>query len=272
MTADPQVEAAGSDFYYASLYRSREERERVRLLDAIKSQVTAIPLAVSDRGVARVKLDWWHTEAGELADGRPRHELTRAYHQRFGAGTDIAPALHTLVTGLDDELGREPVSTRAAQLAWFDDTFGPIYRLYAQPGDPVPDEVELVFTELARWIEMGYALLQIKALALRHLHRFPDDALETAGCTWDDVISGTNTEAVVGFVAAEASRIGAALADCRAQVPAAMRPRARTLSTLARIVGRTLAEMRTDGCRVWQHRITLTPVRKLWCAFRYRWA
>tara|TARA_R110002096_G_scaffold152214_6_gene315220 strand:- start:1854 stop:2672 length:819 start_codon:yes stop_codon:yes gene_type:complete len=272
MTPDPQRGTAGSDFYYASLYRPREERDRVRLLDAIKSQVTAIPLSVSDHGVARVKLDWWHSEAVELADGRPRHELTRAYHQRFGTDDGIAPALHALITGLDDELGRECVSTRAAQLAWFDDTFGPIDRLYAQPGDPLPDEVELVFTELARWIEMGYALLQIKALALRHLHRFPNDALETAACTWDDVINGTNTDAVVRFVSAEASRIGAALVDRRAQLPAASRPRARTLSTLAGIVDRTLAEMRADGCRVWQHRITLTPVRKLWCAFRCRWA
>jgi len=272
VTPDPQHGTVGSDFYYASLYRPREERERVRLLDAIKSQITAIPLSVSDRGVARVKLDWWHSEAAELADGRPRHELTRAYHRRFGIDDGIAPALHALITGLDDELGREYMSTRAAQLAWFDHTFGPVYRLYAQRGDSVPDDVGLVFTELARWIEMGYALLQIKALALRHLHRFPNDALETAVCTWDDVINGTHTDAVVSFVAAEASHIGAALAERRAQLPAALGPRARTLSTLADIVGRTLAELRADGCRVWQHRITLTPVRKLWCAFRCRWA
>lgn len=272
MTAEPLREAAGSDLYYASLYRPPAERERVRLLDAIKRQITAIPLSVSDRGVARVKLDWWHAEAAELADGQPRHELTRTYYRRFGCGDGIAPALHALVTGIDDELGRDHLATRAAQTAWFDATFAPIYRLHAQSTAPGPVEVEFGCDELGRWIEMGYALLQVKALALRQLHRFPDDALITAGCTWDDLIHGTNSDAVIRFVSAEASCISAGLADCGAQLPDILRPRARTLSTLAAIVDRTLTEMRADGCRVWQHRVTLTPVRKLWCAFRYRWA
>lgn len=272
MTTEPLRVAAGSDLYYASLYRPPTERERVRLLDAIKRQITAIPLSVSDRGVARVKLDWWHAEAAELAAGQPRHELTRTYHQRFGCSDGIAPALHALVAGIDDELGRDRLATRTAQTAWFDATYGPIYRLHAQAAAPGEVDAEFVCGELGRWIEMGYALLQVKALALRQLHRFPDDALATADCTWDDLIHGTNTDAVIRFVAAEASCIRAALANCRAQLPQVLRPRARTLSTLAAIVDRTLAEMHADGCRVWQHRVTLTPVRKLWCAFRYRWA
>ena len=267
MTADPQHETAGSDLYYASLYRPYAERERVRLLDAIHYQIATIPLTVSDRGVARVKLDWWHNEASELADGRPRHALTRAYHQRFGLDDGIASSLHTLVTGLDHELGGAQLATRALQVAWFDDTFGPIRRLYA----PVPAPRPIVLDEFARWIEMGYALLQIKALALRQLHRFPTDLLTTAGCTWDDLITGSNADAVVRFVTAESLYIGTALVTCQAQLPDAVRPHARTLSTLAAIVGRTLAEMRADGCRVWQHRITLTPLHKLWCAFRGRW-
>ncbi len=271
MTPDPSRETAGSDLYYASLYRPAEERERVRLLDAIKRQVTAIPLSVSDRGVARIKLDWWHTEAAELAGGQPRHDLTRAYCQRFDGADGIAPALHALVTGIDAELGRDHLATAAAQSAWFDATFGPIYHLHTQMLAPDPQEPEVVYVEFARWIEMGYALLQIKPLALRQLHRFPDDALAAAGCSWDDVIHGTNADAVIRFVTAQASPIRAALVACHAELPPALRPRARTLSTLAAIVDRTLAEMCADGCRVWQHRVALTPLRKLWCALRYRW-
>jgi phytoene synthase len=272
MTTDPHREFTGNDLYYASLYRPPEERDRVRLVDTIHRQVAAIPLSVSDRGVARVKLDWWHTEASELSEGRPRHELTRAYHQRFGLDDGIAPAVHALVAGLDRELGSERLATRAAQLAWFDATFGPIYRLYTPATEPLSDEDETVLGELARWTEMGYALLQLKALELRELHRFPSDVLESVGCTSDDLITGAHADAVIRFVTAESIHVGTALDTCRTALPDTLRPRARTLSTLASIVGRTLVEMRADGCRVWQHRITLTPLRKLWCAYRGRWA
>lgn len=271
MTVDPQPGIAGSDLYYASLYRPPGERERVRLLDAIVREIAAIPLAVSDRGVARVKLDWWHTEAAALLDQQPRHELTRAYHQRFGSDRDIAPPLHALVTGLDRELGGERLTTRAAQISWFDETFGPVYRLYAPAPEPAVTVDETALVELARWIEMAYALLRIKALALRQLQRFPSDVLDGAGCNPNDFITGANAGAVVRFVTAESNYIGDALDSCRAQLPDALRTRARTLSTLATIVGRTLVEMRDDGCRVWQHQVTLTPLRKLWCAFRGRW-
>ena len=174
--------------------------------------------------------------------------------------------------GLDDELGGQQFATRAEQTAWFETTFGPVYRLHTQAAAAAVEDVEPVWDEFARCIETGYALLQVKALALRQLYRFPLDALAAAGCTWDDLIEGSNAEAAIRFVSSEAAHIGSGLAACRARLPDASRPRARTLSTLAAIVERTLAEMLSDGCRVWQHRVALTPVRKLWCALRYRWA
>ena len=62
----------GSDFYYASLYVPASSREQLTAINALKVEVSAIPLTVSDAGVARVKLEWWRIEA-ERADDSSRH-------------------------------------------------------------------------------------------------------------------------------------------------------------------------------------------------------
>jgi len=62
---------AGSDFYYASLYLAPAERERVRVLEALRRAIGDVAGQTSDRGVAHVKLAWWQEEVERLAAGVP---------------------------------------------------------------------------------------------------------------------------------------------------------------------------------------------------------
>jgi len=264
--------APDADFYYASLYCPPAERSRIRALRALHQEITAIPLAVSDRGVARVKLEWWRSEALRLAEGQSNHQLSRACLESGSTGGKLSAAVLALVAGLDRELAGHRLRDADEQLTWYDDSFGTYYALYAPMADAESPAAGDLARELGCRIEIADSLLRLKPLSRKQLYRFPDAALAATGCSWDDLATSANTNGLARFADREAERIILSLEDCVNAAPRTARRENRALVTLAWLTRATLQEMRADGCRVWLHRVELTPIRKLWCAFRTRWS
>ncbi len=261
---------AGSDHHYARLYCPPRERRRLDLVHALQSAIGSIPVNVSDRGVARVKLDWWRSELALFAAGDARHDLTRAYLDERGGDEGLAAALDALVRGLDAELAGRTLADDAAQIEWLRSTFGAVYAACVADGDNDHRIDEALAARFATWIEYGYSLLYLLPLVRRECLRISDAALRSAGCSRDDLRYGENRTAVTTLVLRESQRAIDALAACHADVPRAERKPFRYVLTLADIVACTLRELQRDGCRVWRHRVELTPVRKLWRAWRCR--
>jgi len=260
----------GSDFYYASLYEHTRAREQHRAINALKVELCAIPLTVSDTEVARVKLAWWDTEAADLINGNPHHPLTQDYYATYGNVAEVGRALAALSNGLDDELGGRQLATRDDQWAWFDNTFGPLYAVHASVSTQIIEVAPDGWQALGRWIEIGYSLLYLKPLMLRNLKRLPAADLAASSCHWADIESGNNRTAVVQLLQREVQITRDNIADILKRAPRHLRRIHRPLFTLGRIVERTLIEMQKDGYRAWRHRIELTPLRKLWIAWRMR--
>ena len=266
--ADPFAPAPGSDLYYALLYAGKDQRDQLAAINALKLELYEIPVSVSDVGVARVKLEWWRLEAERLDTGEPRHHLTRTYRDKFGSDGRLCHALGALGSGLDDELGGIILSTRAQQFEWFDRTFGPLYALQASVLAPESNIITDPYSDLGRWIEIGYSLLNLKPLAAHGLRRIPAESLAAAGCTWDNLGAVSAKLALASLVAAECSLVIYGIAGITASTPPGMRRQQRPLFTLAAIVQRTVVALREDSGRVLQHRIDLTPLHKLWLAWR----
>lgn len=260
----------GSDLYYALLYLAKAQAKQLATLHALKVELCTIPVSVSDVGVARVKLEWWRLEAERLTAGEPRHLLTRTYLDNYGADGSVGNALAALVSGLDGELGGRRLATREEQFAWFDTTFGPLYALQASILARDEEITPEHWQYLGRWIEIGYALLNLKPLAVHNLRRIPTENLVACGCTWDDIDGGRPSVHVAELVKRECDVAIANIAELIASTPKKARRIQQPLFTLGCIVQNALIELTADGCRIWQHRIELTALRKLWLAWRMR--
>lgn len=81
---DAYAPKAPDDLHYATLYERSANRRRVQALFRLKELLDAVPLEVSDPGVAGVKLAWWREELDRLASGQPRHPLTSWLHAAEG--------------------------------------------------------------------------------------------------------------------------------------------------------------------------------------------
>jgi 15-cis-phytoene synthase len=271
-TSEPIRGHPGSDMHYALLYAPSHLRDHLALINALKSELSAIPVSVSDPGVAHIKLAWWLNEVERTSNGDPTHQLTKSYVANYAHKLDISSALGALIAGLDEEIGGRQFSTRNDQIEWFDRTFGPTYQaqmsLMADPDADVGEIANVV--ELGRLIEIGYSLLNLRISSRRNLRRVPSDSLFSAGCKWDDISSGQAATAVATLLFSESEFVLDKLAAIHHALARRTQRAYLPLITLSKLVQFTLMEMRDDGCRIWQHRVELTPIRKLWIAWRNR--
>ena len=108
--------AAGSDFYYASLYHPPQVRHALHALEALRRELAAIPLDCSDRGVAHIKLAWWRDEITAIARRPARHALADAV-AGVAPAEAVRPALLAYLEALSDGLAEAPLATREDVLA-----------------------------------------------------------------------------------------------------------------------------------------------------------
>jgi phytoene synthase len=269
MSADGSI--SGSDLHYASLYATPPLREQFNLVNALQTELCSIPMSVSDTGVARVKLGWWHGEAQRLVQGNPSHTLTRNYANSSAKMPDISAAMCALIAGLDEELGGRILTTNEDRRDWFNATFSPINEVRLAIGGECDGPLTAQLLELGRWVEVGYSLLFLKPHAMRQIRRLAIDELEAKNCSWNDIESGRESAVVVALLGAETQVASDELSRLLNAIPRVARRTHLPLITLGRIVQDSLIEMRKDGCRIWLHRIELTPLRKLWLAWRTRY-
>jgi phytoene synthase len=96
----------------------------------------------------------------------------------------------------------------------------------------------------------------------------PLDELQQHGVSIDDILQARETD---NFKRLMEFQIGRALGfyeQAFAQLPAADRKPQRAGIIMAAIYRTLLDEIRSDGCRVLSHRTSLTPLRKLWIAWK----
>ena len=79
--------ASGSSFYYAFLFLPPERRAAITAFYAFCREVDDVVDETRDLGVAQTKLAWWRQEVGQAFNGTPNHPVTQAlmpHTQPFG--------------------------------------------------------------------------------------------------------------------------------------------------------------------------------------------
>lgn len=259
----------GSSLHYALLFApDATARDALLATNAVHAEVTAIPAEVSDPGVAAAKLGWWREEIDRALDGNAQHPaaqaLGAAHRQRPFAREDLKGLFDGVA--MDLEYGAYP--SFAALSVYCHQVGGSTVRLAvtacgAEPTASAPFAHDL-----------GMALP-----LLRHLRRLPtdlragrlyipEDELEAAGLDRQRLLRGDDGEALHGLLDEQAVRVRDFLHSALARTPEAERRRLLPLTVHAQLYLKLLERVRAEGMPVLHGRHHLTPVRKLWHAWR----
>lgn len=253
----------GSSTYYSIRFSPAALRNDLARLAAWRHQVRAILEEVRDPGVARLKVQWWRDEAQRLVDGVPSHPLNRALQPLVvRAGLPIAPLL-----GLSDEveaaiLGRDLRDAEALEAACTADLGGHFELLARVQGHQDPDDLAAARC-LGTFCALVYRIRDSGWLARQGRAPIPLTRLRAAGLTPDRLRLAEHRARLPEWLPELARQARALLARPLnfAGLPAGPRLRARILAAL-------LDELEADSFQVAEQRLSLTPWRKLWLAWR----
>ncbi len=261
--------ASGSSFYYAFLFLPAERRRAITAVYAYCREVDDVVDEVTDPAVAQATLTWWRDEVEALFRGEPNHPVTRAL-QPFVAGTfGITQArLAAILDGMEMDLQQNRYLDFAALRRYAHLVAGVVGEMSAS----IFGYREAATLEYAG--RLGIALQLINVIrdvgedARRGRVYLPLDEMQRFGVKVADVLQGRTVGGFVPMMQFQAERARSVYREAMALLPAQDRKAQRTGLIMGAIYSTLLDEIERDGFRVLNQRIALTPLRKLWIAWK----
>jgi len=260
--------ASGSSFYYSFLFLPPERRRAITALYAFCREVDDVVDECSDAAVAQAKLAWWRKELAAAFHGEPQHPVARALAEvapQFGLAES---RLAEIIDGMEMDLRQNRYPTFDALKLYCHRVAGVVGLLSAAIfGYSDPRTLEYA-ADLGMAFQLTNIVRDVGEDARRNRIYLPLDELARHSVTVDDILHARQSDALRKLMEFQ---IGRALEYYRSafeKLPAADRKAQRAGLVMAAIYQATLDEIRRDGCQVLTQRVSLTPIRKLWIAWR----
>jgi phytoene synthase len=260
--------ASGSSFYYSFLFLPPERRRAITALYAFCREVDDVVDECTDAQVARAKLAWWRLEIGKLFEGAPNHPVTRALAPFLEAFQIKRERLNEIVDGMEMDL---------TQTRYLD--FPGLERYCYHVASAVGLLAAGIFgytnprtLDYARNLGTAFQLTNIirdvGEDARKNRIYLPIDELQKFGVAASEILSGTYSEKFRNLMEFQARRAESFYDKAMQTLPAEDRRAQRAGLIMAAIYRATLEEIEHDGFKVLTQRTSLTPLRKLWLAWK----
>ena len=119
----------GSNLYYATLFEKEKNKAIIIGLHAFLYELTDIIKECSDPGVARVKLHWWGEEIERLFQQEPRHPITKYLKEFIALDENLRVSLNSIINNFDNFLFIHKTNNLKAILVLYDLTAGETWHL-----------------------------------------------------------------------------------------------------------------------------------------------
>ncbi|HEY0490239.1 MAG TPA: presqualene diphosphate synthase HpnD [Telluria sp.] len=259
---------SGSSFYYSFLFLPQERRRAITALYAFCREVDDTVDECTDQSVARIKLAWWRTEVSKMYEGTPTHPVMQALQPHLAVYKLEQRHLIAIVDGMEMDLDQSRYLDYPAlqRYCWH---VASVVGILSASIFGVTNPRTLEYAEkLGLAFQLTNIIRDVGEDARKGRIYLPINELQQFGVTAADLLNARHSdkfEALMRFQVARAYKIyDEAMAllpkeDRRAQRPGLM---------MAAIYRTVLDEIERDNYHVLNQRISLTPIRKLWLAWK----
>ncbi|HEU4459034.1 MAG TPA: presqualene diphosphate synthase HpnD [Methylibium sp.] len=272
--------ASGSSFYYTFLFLPPARREAITAFYAFCREVDDVVDEVSDPGVAATKLAWWRQEIAKAYAGGPQHPVMQAlmpHSARFGIRADH---LQQVVDGCEMDLSQtryldEPALKRYCHLVAgiVGEVSAGIFG--AEDGVPIDEPTRRYAHMLGLAFQLTNIIRDVGDDARRGRIYLPVSELQRFDVKANELLKREPpwgySERFVALMKFQAERAHRCYDEALALLPSEARRAQRPGLMMASIYRTLLREIEADDFRVLHQRIALTPLRKLWLAWKTNW-
>jgi phytoene synthase len=260
--------ASGSSFYYSFLFLPPERRRAITALYAYCREVDDVVDECRDAGVARAKLAWWREEVGRIFRGTPQHPVAMALAEVAAPYRLDEPRLLQIIDGMAMDLDYNRYPDFDTLKVYCHRVAGVVGLLSAEIfGYADPRTLDYA-AELGLAFQLTNIIRDVGEDARRNRVYLPLDELARHGLSAEEIVHRRDSDRFQRLMAFQVERALATYDRAFALLPAADRRAQRTGLVMAAIYRTLLEEIRAGGCRVLHERTSLTPIRKLWIAWK----
>jgi 15-cis-phytoene synthase len=260
--------ASGSSFYYSFLFLPVERRRAIMALYAFCREVDDTVDECTDEGVARIKLEWWRKEIAGMYQGTMSHPVTQA----------LAPHLHTyqlkqehlqaIIDGMEMDLNQTRYLDYAGLKKYCWHVASVVGILSASIFGVTKPETLQYAEKLGLAFQLTNIIRDVGEDARKGRIYLPVNELQQFNVTAADLLNARHSENFENLMRFQAERAQQMYDQAFALLPAEDRRAQRPGLIMAAIYRTLLTEIQQDGFHVLTQRISLTPIRKLWLAWK----
>lgn len=260
--------ASGSSFYYAFLFLPPPRRAAITAFYAFCREVDDVVDEVTDPGVARTKLAWWRTEVAQAFAGRPTHPVLQALMPCVPAFGIAQEQLQDVIRGCEMDLEQ----TRYLDFAGLQRYCHLVAGVVGEVAAGIFGQTQPQTTTYAHTLGLAFQLTNIirdvGEDALRGRIYLPVNELQQFDVKAHEILQRKHSDRFVALMRFQAQRAHALYDEALALLPDADRRAQKPGLMMASIYRTLLREIEADDFQVLDQRTSLTPLRKLWLAWK----
>ncbi len=272
MNADQYVQekaaASGSSFYYAFLFLPKPRRKAITAFYAFCREVDDVVDGVNDPGVAHTKLAWWQAEVAQSFAGTPSHPVMKALAPCIAPFGIEQEHLQAVIEGCRMDLEQNRYLDFAALQRYCHLVAGVVGEVTARIIGQSDPRTTAYAHQLGLAFQLTNIIRDVGEDAMRGRIYLPVSELQQFDVKVHEILNRKYSERFTALMRFQAERAHRLYDEALGLLPAADRRNQKPGLMMASIYRTLLREIERDGFQVLHQRVSLTPLRKFWLAWK----
>jgi phytoene synthase len=259
---------SGSSFYYSFLFLPPERRRAITALYAFCREVDDTVDECTDQSIARIKLAWWRNEVSTMYAGTPDHPVMKALQPHIGIYKLEEQHLQAIIDGMEMDLDQTRYLDFPAmnRYCWH---VASVVGILSASIFGVTNPQTLKYAEkLGLAFQLTNIIRDVGEDARKGRIYLPVNELQQFNVTAADLLNARHSENFENLMRFQVERAKKVYEEAFALLPKEDRRAQRPGLMMASIYRTLLDEIERDNFHVLTQRISLTPLRKLWLAWK----
>jgi phytoene synthase len=260
--------ASGSSFYYAFLFLPAPRRAAITAFYAFCREVDDVVDEVTEPDVAHRKLAWWDAEVAQAFAGNPSHPVTQALMPCVPQFGIEARQLHAVIQGCRMDLEQTRYLDYNALERYCHLVAGVVGEVSARIFGQAHAATTAYAHKLGQAFQLTNIIRDVGEDAMRGRIYLPIDELQRFDVKAHEILGRKYTPQFTELMKFQAARAHALYDEALSLLPAEDRRAQKPGLMMASIYRTLLREIEGDGFQVLHQRVSLTPLRKFWLAWK----
>ena len=260
--------SSGSSFYYAFLFLPTERRAAITAFYAFCREVDDVVDEISESSVAQSTLAWWQKEVQEAFAGKPTHPVMHALMPHVKVYGIEAHHLLSVIEGCQMDLTQTRYLDFAGLQRYCHLVAGVVGEVAAKIFGQTDPTTTLYAHKLGLAFQLTNILRDVGEDAMRGRIYIPVDELKQFDVRAQDLMQRQYSDRFTALMKFQAARAHGLYDEAMTLLPAADKRAQKPGLMMASIYRTLLREIEADNFQVLHQRVSLTPLRKLWLAWK----